>query len=161
MAAAIREPIRTSRIHGDYHLGQVLLGEEDYTIVDFEGEPTRSIEERRRHQSPMKDVAGMLRSFHYAAGAGLIARGATAAPAGLERLGTWARWWQAWTTASFLTSYRETAAGAPFLPSDRGALSALLDVFLIEKALYEIRYELGHRPAWLPIPMRGLLDLLG
>jgi maltose alpha-D-glucosyltransferase/alpha-amylase len=160
--SAVPAPLRASRIHGDYHLGQVLLGEEDFTIVDFEGEPARSIEERARHQSPLKDVAGMVRSFHYAAGAGILARTTTAAsPAGVERLSAWARWWQAWTTASFLASYRATAGAAPFLPADRAAVSALLDLFLIEKALYEIRYELTHRPQWLPIPVQGLLDLLG
>ena len=160
-AAAVPAPIRASRIHGDYHLGQVLLGEEDFTIVDFEGEPTRSIEERRRHQSPLKDVAGMIRSFHYAAGAAVLARAPTAAsPAVVERLNAWARWWQAWATASFLSSYRATAAGTAFLPADRAGRTALLDLFLIEKALYEIRYELTHRPQWLQIPVQGLLDLL-
>jgi maltose alpha-D-glucosyltransferase/alpha-amylase len=160
-AAAVPGTLRTSRIHGDYHLGQVLLGEEDFTIVDFEGEPTRTIEERRRHQSPMKDIAGMLRSFHYAAGAAVVSRAGTAAtPAGGERLATWARWWQAWTTASFLSSYRATAGEAEFLPADRLGRSALLELFLIEKALYEIRYELTHRPQWLAIPVQGLLDLV-
>ena len=161
-AKALTTPVQISRIHGDYHLGQVLLGEEDFTIVDFEGEPTRSIEARRRLQSPLKDVAGMMRSFHYAAEAARLAKSATAAgPAGAERLNAWARWWRAWTTASFLDAYRSTVATAPFVPADLAASAALLRLFLIEKAVYEVRYELSHRPEWLSIPLRGLVDLLG
>jgi maltose alpha-D-glucosyltransferase / alpha-amylase len=149
-----------TRIHGDFHLGQVLLHEEDAFFVDFEGEPTRSIDERRRVQSPLKDVAGMVRSFCYAAGAGLAVQpGVTGAE--LERLRLWARWWQTWSIASFLAAYCSTAAGARFFPSDPIVLDRVLRVFLIEKTLYETLYELAHRPSWLSIPLSGLLDLIG
>jgi trehalose synthase-fused probable maltokinase len=147
-------------VHGDYHLGQVLLHEQDFSIVDFEGEPTRSIEERRRLQSPLKDVAGMVRSFHYAAGAASAARRAVA-PKEMEKLAVWARWWQSWVTASFLKAYHTSALGAPFLPADTTAATHLLRLLLFEKALYEIRYEMDHRPAWLRIPVAGVLDLIG
>jgi maltose alpha-D-glucosyltransferase / alpha-amylase len=148
-----------TRIHGDYHLGQVLLHEGDFAIVDFEGEPARSIEERRQLHSPLKDVAGMVRSFHYAAAAGVAAhrlKGAQDAAA----LIPWASWWQTWTTVSFLHAYHRAAAGALFLPFDPAAAGSLLTLFLLEKALYEVRYELAHRPAWLGVPLSGVIDLL-
>jgi maltose alpha-D-glucosyltransferase/alpha-amylase len=149
-----------TRIHGDFHLGQVLLHEEDAYIVDFEGEPTRSIEERRRLQSPFKDVAGMVRSFCYAAGAGLaLYPGVTGAE--LDRLKAWARWWQTWSISSYLAAYRGTAKGARFLPEDPAVLDGLLRVFLLEKTMYEALYEAAHRPSWLAIPLTGLLDLIG
>jgi maltose alpha-D-glucosyltransferase/alpha-amylase len=151
---------KRARIHGDFHLGQVLLHEEDAFFVDFEGEPTRSIDERRRVQSPLKDVAGMVRSFCYAAGAGLAVQPGVSG-AELERLRLWARWWQTWSIASFLGAYCTTAAGARFFPSDPIVLDRVLRVFLIEKTLYETLYELAHRPSWLGIPLSGLLDLIG
>jgi maltose alpha-D-glucosyltransferase/alpha-amylase len=159
-AAGVPAGLQLTRVHGDYHLGQVLLHEQDFSIIDFEGEPTRSIEERRRLQSPLKDVAGMLRSFHYAAGAGSAAR-RPVAPKDMERLAGWARWWQTWVTASFLKAYRTAALGAPFLPVQTTDATHLLRLLLFEKALYEIRYEMTHRPAWLRIPVAGVLDLLG
>jgi maltose alpha-D-glucosyltransferase/alpha-amylase len=159
-AAGVPEGLQITRVHGDYHLGQVLLHEQDFSIIDFEGEPTRPIEERRRLQSPLKDVAGMVRSFHYAAGAGSAAR-RPVAPKDVEKLAVWVRWWQTWVTASFLKAYRATAAGALFLPSNTIAATHLLRLLLFEKALYEIRYEMTHRPAWLRIPVAGVLDLLG
>jgi maltose alpha-D-glucosyltransferase/alpha-amylase len=159
-AAGIPEGLQITRVHGDYHLGQVLLHEQDFSIVDFEGEPTRSIEERRRLQSPLKDVAGMVRSYHYAAGAAAAARHVVA-PKDMEKLGAWARWWQTWVTASFLEAYHSVALGALFLPADTMAATSLLRLLLFEKALYEIRYELNHRPAWLRIPVAGVLDLIG
>jgi maltose alpha-D-glucosyltransferase / alpha-amylase len=160
-AAGIPDRVQTSRIHGDYHLGQVLHHEEDFSIVDFEGEPERPIEERRRLQSPLKDVAGMVRSFHYASGAGLTARRSRAGVAQEgARLSVWANWWRTWATVSFLQAYRSTAAGAPFLPADPAAMSHLLRLFLLDKALYEVRYELAHRPAWLRLPLSGVLELI-
>jgi maltose alpha-D-glucosyltransferase/alpha-amylase len=158
-AAGVPDGLQISRVHGDYHLGQVLLHEQDFSIVDFEGEPTRSIEERRGLYSPLRDVAGMVRSFHYAAGAGSSARPPVAKD--LERITTWARWWQTWVTASFLKAYRTIATGAAFLPSDPKAATCLLRLLLFEKALYEIRYEMSHRPGWVRIPVSGVLDLLG
>jgi maltose alpha-D-glucosyltransferase/alpha-amylase len=148
-----------TRIHGDLHLGQILIHEEDAYFVDFEGEPTRSTEERRRLQSPLKDVAGMVRSFCYAAGAAISVRSDLQGSA-LDRLRVWARWWQTWSIAGFLGAYRASAAREPFLPEDPESLESTLQVFLLEKTLYETRYELSHRPAWLAIPLIGLLDLL-
>ncbi|HTI36220.1 MAG TPA: maltose alpha-D-glucosyltransferase [Vicinamibacterales bacterium] len=147
------------RIHGDYHLGQVLWSEGDYYLIDFEGEPARPIEIRRRRQSPLKDVAGMLRSFSYAAYAALFERAGNR-PADMERLEPWTTVWQLWTSASFLTGYFETAGDAPFLPGDRVQRAALLDLFLLDKAFYELDYELNSRPDWVRIPLRGIKELL-
>jgi maltose alpha-D-glucosyltransferase/alpha-amylase len=108
----------------------------------------------------MKDVAGMVRSFSYASGAGLAAAVSLTAH-DRDRLAWWARWWAVWTTASFLQAYRTTAGAAAFLPQDPAALNHMLRLYLFEKAVYETRYELAHRPAWLGIPVAGLLDLIG
>ncbi|MFU8862344.1 MAG: maltose alpha-D-glucosyltransferase [Rhodobacterales bacterium] len=148
-----------SRIHGDYHLGQVLLAQNDVAIIDFEGEPTRSLDERRAKSSPLRDVAGMLRSFDYAALS--LATRNRSAPAGsntrtLERLEEW----RSTVRADFQTSYWHHAKGAPNLPDDDAVSGALLDLFLLQKAVYEADYELGNRPAWIGIPLRGILDLL-
>jgi maltose alpha-D-glucosyltransferase/alpha-amylase len=159
-AGALAPDLQLTRIHGDYHLGQVLLYEEDAYIVDFEGEPTRPIEERRRLQSPMKDVAGMVRSFSYAAGAGLAAA-LTLVGHDRERLAAWARWWHTWNAVSFLQAYRAAAGHVAFLPGDATALNHMLRLFLLEKAVYEVRYEAAHRPAWLAIPLADLLELIG
>ncbi len=159
MAAAVPDGLLTSRIHGDYHLGQVLVHEEDFTIVDFEGEPGRPIPERRRLQSPFKDVAGMVRSFHYATGAALLSK-RSASPAAAAGVARWARWWQTWNTVSFLHAYGRATAGAPFAPPDPAGATALLRLFLIEKAQYELRYEARYRPGWIGIPLVGLLDIL-
>ncbi len=150
------------RCHGDYHLGQVLHTGRDFVIIDFEGEPARSIGERRIKRSPLADVAGMLRSFHYAAHAALIALETSGvygpdASAGLE---PWARLWHAWSSAAFLGAYLETASADRFLPHTRPEISALLDIYLLEKAIYEMGYELNNRPAWLRIPFEGLFQLM-
>ncbi len=147
------------RVHGDYHLGQVLYGEHGFVILDFEGEPARPLAERRAKQSPLKDVAGMLRSFDYAAHAALFARAADR-PDEFERLEPYARVWQQLTSAAFLQSYRAEAAGAAFLPSDGRQLDALVDYFLLDKACYELRYELNNRPDWVRIPLRGIMSLI-
>jgi trehalose synthase-fused probable maltokinase len=146
------------RIHGDYHLGQLLWAESDYYILDFEGEPARPLNERRRKESPLKDVAGMLRSFSYAAYAALFAAGDHREDA-FSRLEPWARAWIRWTSAAFLRGYTQAAGAAPFLPSDPVQRASMLDLFLIDKALYELRYELNNRPEWVKIPMRGLEEL--
>jgi maltose alpha-D-glucosyltransferase / alpha-amylase len=147
------------RVHGDYHLGQVLWVEGDYVLLDFEGEPARPIEQRRLKQSPLKDVAGMIRSYSYAAYAGLFGHVA-ARPAELERLEPWARIWQTWTTAAFLRGYFATAAGALFIPTAPSQRDALLELFVLDKVLYELNYELNNRPDWVRIPLRGIFDLL-
>lgn len=143
-----------TRCHGDYHLGQVLWVEHDFIILDFEGEPARRLEERRAKQSPLKDVAGMLRSFDYAAHAGLFAC-ARQRPEAVARMEPWAVWWRQWTSAAFLQAYRTTAGRAAFLPARTAELAALLDLFVLDKAFYELSYELNNRPDWVRIPLRG------
>ena len=138
----------------------MLWSEGDFYLLDFEGEPARALEDRRLKESPLKDVAGMLRSFGYAAHAALFAqmavRGADAA-----RLEPWARVWERWTGAAFLKGYLAVAGGAPFVPADPAQRAALLDLFLLDKALYELNYELNNRPEWARIPLRGLAEFLG
>jgi maltose alpha-D-glucosyltransferase/alpha-amylase len=147
------------RVHGDYHLGQVLWAEGDFYILDFEGEPARAIAERREKQSPLKDVAGMLRSFSYAAYAGLFAHAASR-PAEFDRLEPWARLWQTWSSAAFLSGYFTAAGHASFVPAEHSQRDALLRLFVLDKALYELNYELNNRPDWVRIPLRGVLGLL-
>lgn len=149
-----------TRIHGDYHLGQVLWVGGDYVILDFEGEPTRSVEERRQKFSPVRDVAGMLRSYHYAAYAGLF-EFTRDRPQDVARLVPWADLWHQWVSAAFLREYLAAAGDAPFLPRDRGEFAGLLDRFTLAKALYELNYELNNRPDWVRIPLGGVLSLLG
>ena len=151
---------RRIRIHGDYHLGQVLWAEGVFYILDFEGEPARPLDERRRKESPLKDVAGMLRSFSYAAHAALFAHSAGRAGQ-YERTMPWARVWERWTSAAFLKGYLAGAGAAPFLPADRVERAARLDLFLLDKALYELNYELNSRPDWARIPLHGLSEWLG
>jgi len=145
------------RIHGDYHLGQVLRVKSDFVILDFEGEPARPVAERRMKQSPLKDVAGMLRSFSYAAYATLMNWSARHGedPARLE---PWARLWERSTAAEFLRGYREATAGAGILPGDRSGFQRLLSGFRLSKALYEVMYELNNRPGWVRIPLMGILS---
>ena len=141
-----------TRTHGDYHLGQVLSTGADFTILDFEGEPSRPLAERRRKRSPLRDVAGMLRSFHYAAHASLGDRRA------LEPL---AEQWSQAACDAFLGAWLATTQGSIFRPATEEECTRLLEAFLLEKAIYELAYELNNRPAWLPIPARGILRLLG
>ncbi len=149
-----------TRIHGDLHLGQILRTGRDFVVLDFEGEPARSLSERRLKRSPLRDVAGMLRSFHYAAHAQLRERRETRATED-RRLRVWARWWWRWAAVAFLQGYFAKAEASSFLPADDGERDLLLDLFLVDKALYELRYELQHRPTWAAVPLAGLLDLLG
>ncbi|HXV64163.1 MAG TPA: maltose alpha-D-glucosyltransferase [Vicinamibacteria bacterium] len=146
------------RCHGDYHLGQILYTGRDFVIIDFEGEPARPISERRFKRCPLRDVAGMLRSFHYAATAALKRR---KEPAGkIETLEPWARGWVHWVSAYYLRAYLESPAAEPFLPRSREDVEDLLQFYLLEKCFYELRYELNHRPEWVSIPLLGLADLL-
>jgi maltose alpha-D-glucosyltransferase/alpha-amylase len=146
------------RIHGDYHLGQVLRTASDFVIIDFEGEPTRKLAERRAKHSPLKDVAGMLRSFGYAAHVALMNHVARR-PGDLERLIPWAQLWERSVCGVFLRAYFAAASGSQLLPDDRGTLETILDALLIDKLLYELRYELDNRPAWVGVPLAGLLAL--
>ncbi len=149
------------RCHGDYHLGQVLYTGKDFVIIDFEGEPARPITERRIKRSPLRDVAGMLRSFHYAAYAALNPpQGKEAAAADPSLLEPWAEYWQRWVGAEFLKSYLEHSAGGRFTPDSRGEIRVLLDALLMEKVVYELGYELNNRPDWVKIPLRGIEQLL-
>ncbi|HEY3082152.1 MAG TPA: maltose alpha-D-glucosyltransferase [Chloroflexota bacterium] len=151
-----------TRVHGDYHLGQVLYNGHDFVILDFEGEPARPLGERRIKRSPLRDVAGMIRSFHYASRALFTGQGPTASvrPEDVERLEPWARYWYGSVSAAFLRGYLAAAAAGRFLPSSREELTLLLDVFLLEKALYELGYELNNRPDWALLPLRGIRQLL-
>jgi maltose alpha-D-glucosyltransferase/alpha-amylase len=148
------------RVHGDYHLGQVLRADTDFVIIDFEGEPARPLADRRAKQSALKDVAGMLRSFSYAARFALMTHLARRA-GGEDRLRQAARLWERSVHAAFLATYRRTvaAADAVFLPNDRNGFGDLLDVYLLDKLVYELRYELDNRPAWLSVPLAGILNL--
>ncbi|MBE3113402.1 MAG: maltose alpha-D-glucosyltransferase [Actinobacteria bacterium] len=147
-----------TRIHGDYHLGQVLYTGNDFYIIDFEGEPARPLGERRLKRCPLKDVAGMLRSFHYAAFAPLIQQHI---PGDYKMLEPWANLWTHYTSKVFLKAYLEQAQENSFLPEKKEQLPQLLKVYLLEKAVYEIGYEMNHRPNWLPIPFKGILYELG
>jgi trehalose synthase-fused probable maltokinase len=147
-----------TRCHGDYHLGQVLWTGTDFIIIDFEGEPVRSLQERRLKHSPLKDVAGMLRSFHYAAYSAMFDSVTQHGPR--EDIHAQADLWQLWVSASYLRAYLDTAAGAPWLPSSPAGLRLLLDAHLLEKAVYELLYEINMRPDWVQIPLKGILQLL-
>jgi maltose alpha-D-glucosyltransferase/alpha-amylase len=152
---------RRTRFHGDYHLGQVLYTGRDFVIIDFEGEPARTINERRQKRSPLRDVAGMLRSFHYAAYTALYdqqERGLIGVDDPQPE--RWVRYWYQWTSVSFLRAYFETVDGADFLPAGREEREMLLDIFLLDKAVYELGYELNNRPDWVHIPLRGITDLM-
>jgi maltose alpha-D-glucosyltransferase/alpha-amylase len=151
------------RCHGDYHLGQVLWTGKDFVIMDFEGEPARPINERRIKRSPLRDVAGMLRSFHYAAYSGLFdfrERRGLVLEEELEAIDFWARFWHFWVSVTFLKTYMEVAINGKFLPESHEELRTLIDLYLLEKAIYEMGYELNNRPEWVRIPLRGILQLL-
>ncbi|MHB1245327.1 MAG: maltose alpha-D-glucosyltransferase [Sulfuriferula sp.] len=146
------------RYHGDYHLGQVLLTQNDFVLIDFEGEPARPLAERNQKHSPLKDVAGMLRSFNYAAYAALAQVGAER-PDNFATLEPYVRAWEAEAARVFLEAYQEAVRGTNLYANSQ-SLRSLLDLFLLEKAFYELRYELDHRPDWVSIPMHGILELL-
>ncbi len=150
------------RTHGDYHLGQVLYTGRDFLVIDFEGEPGRPLSERRIKRSALRDVAGMLRSFQYAPYAVLLGQASGMvrdedAPA-LDRA---ARFWHRWVSAVFVRRYLQVARAGSVIPSDDQQLETLLRAYVLEKALYEIVYELNNRPSWVAIPVRGILHLLG
>ena len=157
----LRDPIdaKKIRIHGDYHLGQLLFTGKDFVILDFEGEPARPIGERRLKRSALIDVAGMLRSFNYAAHHGLL-ESRTIRPVDQTILEAYADLWSTRASQVFLKAYLEKAGSAVFVPQDQDDLRLLLKSFLILKALYELRYELNNRPKWVAIPLRGILRLL-
>jgi maltose alpha-D-glucosyltransferase/alpha-amylase len=146
------------RVHGDLHLGQVLDTGGDFVIIDFEGEPGRPLNERRYKRSPLGDVAGMLRSFHYAAESALRSGRLRAEDA--AQLQPWARAWTAWIRGAFLSEYLRAGAAAPFLPATAADTALLLDFYQLEKCIYEVRYELNNRPDWLAIPLAGIDEIM-
>jgi maltose alpha-D-glucosyltransferase/alpha-amylase len=150
------------RCHGDYHLGQLLYTGKDFVVIDFEGEPARSLSDRRLKRSPMRDVAGMIRSFHYAAYTGLLDRkvGSVLRPEDQILLEPWTQFWYLWTTVAFLQAYVDHIDESSLLPTAAADRQALLDVFLLEKALYEVKYELNNRPTWVSVPLKGIRHLL-
>jgi maltose alpha-D-glucosyltransferase / alpha-amylase len=149
------------RCHGDYHLGQVLHTGKDFVIIDFEGEPARPLSERRLKRSPLRDVAGMLRSFDYAAQTVLLgATGSAIRPEDVPTLHPWARFWSRWVSSSFLRAYLHHTAETRLIPQARDQLAMLLNVLLLDKAVYELGYELNNRPEWIKVPIRGILDIV-
>jgi maltose alpha-D-glucosyltransferase / alpha-amylase len=162
LLAGLKISAMATRIHGDYHLGQVLFTGSDFVIIDFEGEPARPLEERRKKRSPLQDVAGMLRSFHYAAYAPLLQHEneKRLSQQELQALAHWAQYWQKWVSATFLKAYLEVSRKSNFIPKDREELALLLDLYLLDKAVYELGYELNNRPSWVGIPLDGILQLL-
>jgi len=149
------------RYHGDYHLGQVLYTGNDFVIIDFEGEPARPLSERRLKRSPLRDVACMIRSFHYSAYMTLLGQAPTALRAeDLPLLEKWAQLWFLSVSSAFLQTYMEMVEGSTLLPDNREDLKILLDAYLMEKAVYEVGYELNNRPDWTRIPLKGILQML-
>jgi maltose alpha-D-glucosyltransferase/alpha-amylase len=146
------------RVHGDYHLGQVLFTGKDFIIIDFEGEPGRTLAERRFKHSALRDVASMLRSLDYAALSAL--RTGSVRPSDAERLEPYARTWSAWMGAAFVQSYLATVGRSALIPERERHSAALLDFYLLDKCLYELDYEFNNRPDWVSIPLLGLLGLL-
>ena len=155
----VEDPGYKTRIQGDYHLAQVMLSPRGWVLLDFEGEPARPLEERREKQSPLRDVAGMLRSFSYAATAVLFER---AQPETEEwrKLEPWADCWEELVRERFLHAYLAKSHEGRFLPAERDEIFVLLDFFEIDKALYELGYERSNRPDWIRIPLRGIHNVL-
>jgi maltose alpha-D-glucosyltransferase/alpha-amylase len=147
------------RIHGDYHLGQLLFTGKDLVILDFEGEPARGYSERRLKFSGLRDVAGMVRSFHYAAYVSLFLEGTTRTE-DISKLIAYAELWSHYMSGFFMDAYMETVKGSGLLPDQEEDISTLLDVFLLSKAFYELNYELNNRPDWVLIPLKSILNIL-
>jgi maltose alpha-D-glucosyltransferase / alpha-amylase len=153
------DALRT-RTHGDFHLAQVLNTGKDFMIMDFEGEPARSLTDRRLKRSVMKDIAGMLRSFHYAAYSSLLNQAPEPSQFTISNPEAWAEAWYKRVSVAFLKSYLRVVGEAEIIPKEKQAFKVLLEAYLIEKALYELSYELNNRPSWAIIPLRGISDLL-
>ena len=159
---ALLDPVDAMRIriHGDYHLGQVLYTGSDFVIIDFEGEPARPLAERRLKRSALQDVAGMLRSFHYAAYAPLLTPVQSRTVPIENNLREVAAQWYALVSERFLEQYLKSSQGAGYLPRNREKLNELLRLHILEKAVYELGYELNNRPGWVGIPMEGISQAL-
>jgi len=150
---------RKIRTHGDFHLGQVLFTGKDFLIIDFEGEPARPMSERRLKRSPLRDVAGMLRSFHYAVHSVFMER-SESRPEDVTELTAWIKLWFETVSGVFLSSYLRSIETASILPQREEDFDMLLQAFLLEKGIYELMYELNNRPDWVGIPIHGILHLL-
>jgi maltose alpha-D-glucosyltransferase/alpha-amylase len=146
------------RGHGNYHLGEVLYTGKDFVLIDFEGDTTRPLSDRRRKRAALRDVASMLRSFHYAARAAMSKGNIRLED--ISVLEPWARFWSLWVCVTFVKAYLDSAAQASFLPKTRGELAALLDFYLLKRAVGELRYHLDNVPQRVHIPLQGLLQLL-
>jgi maltose alpha-D-glucosyltransferase/alpha-amylase len=152
------------RCHGDYHLGQVLWTGKDFVVIDFEGEPFRSLGQRRHKRPAVVDLAGMVRSLHYAGRAAALRLsrdlGVAMQDHELENLDAWLTFWHRWVSGTFLNAYLDKSKSASYLPHDLAEFRGLFDFFLLEKAIYELNYEANARPTWVDIPARGILDIL-
>jgi 1,4-alpha-glucan branching enzyme len=155
-AARLRDAGVKMRVHGDLHLGQVLFTGDDFVLIDFEGEPARTLEERKAMRSPLVDVAGMLRSFHYASVSALRSRPASARAA----LTPWASFWHRAVASSFVRGWLGAVSGTTVVPADPASTRCLLDLYLLEKGIYEVGYEMNNRPDWVDIPLEGLREIL-
>jgi maltose alpha-D-glucosyltransferase/alpha-amylase len=167
--AVVKTPLtgQRLRIHGDYHLGQVLFTGKDFVLIDFEGEAHRSLTDRQIKRSVLRDVAGMIRSFHYALYTTLLGRNTeletnqpNIRPEDFDRLESWGRYWNRWVSATFLRSYRQASGPAAYLPNTDGEFKILLEAFLLLRAVQDLENELGHRPDWIAVPLLGILDIL-
>ncbi len=160
-------PVQAYRVrcHGDLHLGQVLWTGKDFFLIDFEGEPSRSLGWRRLKRPAAFDLAGMIRSFHYAGQAAALRVslefGKTVESGLRDRYEDWLAFWHRRVSGRFLDAYLEVSAQNSYLPASRGEVVELLDFFRLEKALYELSYEVNSRPTWVDIPARGIMDILG
>jgi maltose alpha-D-glucosyltransferase/alpha-amylase len=150
------------RVHGDYDLDQILFTGKDFQITDFEGEPDSSLSERRLKHSPLRDVAGMIRSFDYAAHAALakLKERGVIPESSLAATGAWARYWSRWVSTVFFQAYRKTAGNAPFLPSNEADLQMMLSAYLLRRAISELGFELTNRPQMVPIPLSGIIEFV-
>lgn len=147
------------RTHGDYHLGQVLFTGKDFVITDFEGEPARSYTERRLKRSPLRDVAGMIRSFHYAAYASLFLD-TQIRKEDFKKMMPIMETWYRYVSQIFLDAYSKEVKGTSFIPKSKEDMDILMTTFLLEKAIYELNYELNNRPDWVIIPLKGIQALM-
>jgi maltose alpha-D-glucosyltransferase/alpha-amylase len=148
-----------TRYHGDFHLGQVLAVKNDFFIIDFEGEPARPLADRRRKSSPLRDVAGMIRSFDYASFTA-VRQLAEARPAAEPRMLELAEAWRHRAVDGFRAAYRKAMRGCVAYPTNKNQGRRILAFFTLEKAIYEVSYELANRPGWVDIPLKGVLGLL-
>ncbi len=163
-SAVLNQPIQATRIrcHGDYHLGQVLYTGKDFVIVDFEGERSRPLNERRMKRSPLRDIAGMLQSFSFVVQTALRqeVESGIIRPDRLPLMEQWAQFWYSWTSVAFLNTYLSLTGEASFIPKTQQELQVLLDAYLLEKAVHELGYALGSKPQWIEISLHRILQLL-